>query len=374
MTEARQKRSGVIVVAANSSWNIINFRSGLIRGLIALGYRIVVIAPFDEYSPRIADLGAEYRQIGLSSSGLSPFGDGRSLITYYRMLRALRPDAFLGFTPKPNIYGTIAAHALGIRAVNNISGLGTAFMKRGALQSLVSLLYRLALSRSATVFFQNSDDCDLFVGRKLVRKNQVSVLRGSGIDLEYFAPRAPRVEDGEIFFLLVGRMLRDKGVVEFVDAARILLGEGRKMRFGLLGPAGTENPTAISAAQLAGWHAEGVIEFLGEADDVRSHLALADCVVLPSYREGLPRSLIEAAAMARPVITTDVPGCRAAVVPGRTGLMCAARSSASLADAMRRFADISPAARVAMGARGRDKALQEYGQAHITAAYARALE
>jgi glycosyltransferase involved in cell wall biosynthesis len=247
-------------------------------------------------------------------------------------------------------------------------------MKRGPLQFLVSFLYRIALSRSATVFFQNSDDRDLFVGRKLVGKGRAGLVRGSGIDLDHFAPRPHRAEDGTTSFLLVARILRDKGVVEYVEAARILRGEGLAMRFAILGPAGVDNRTAISAEELGVWLAEGVVELFGSADDVRPYVADADCIVLPSYREGLPRSLIEAAAMGRPVITTDVPGCREVVDPGETGLLCEVRSAASLADAMRRFADLPTAERLAMGERGRDKAVAEFGQARICAAYARALD
>lgn len=362
-----------IVLSANSSWNIVNFRSGLIRRLVAHGHRVVVIAPIDESSSGLAVLGAEHRPIKLNRSGLSPIEDGAVLVAYFRLLRELRPAAYLGFTAKPNIYGSLAARFLGIRVINNISGLGTAFMARGPLQFLVSRLYRLALARSATVFFQNPDDRAMFVERRLVTAGQARLLAGSGIDLDRFAPRSA-VEGNPLRFLLVARMLRDKGVVEFVDAARILRREGRAARFALLGPADGDNRTAISPEQLTAWADEGVIDYLGAATDVRPFVADADCVVLPSYREGLPRSLIEAAAMAKPVITTDVPGCRAAIDAGETGLLCAARSAPSLAAAMAAMIDLGPDRRRAMGEAGRRKAEREFDERLVGDAYLAALE
>ena len=360
---------GLIVISANSSWNVVNFRSGLIRALVAQNHRVVVIAPKDSYSDQIVSLGAEYRPITLASSGVSLIDDGRSLLRYRRLLRELRPRGFLGFTAKPNIYGSLAALGLGIRIINNISGLGTAFMKPGVLQGVVSILYRCALARSAVVFFQNPDDRDLFIERRLARPDQARLLNGSGIDLDQFCPPQNDRELGPLRFLLVARVLRDKGVEEYVGAARILRGEGSDARFGLLGPTDADNRTAISAAQVASWQDEGLVEYLGTSDDVRPHLAAADCVVLPSYREGLPRSLIEAAAMGKPIITTDVPGCRGAVEDGVTGLLCEARSAKALADAVRKMIAFTESKRRAMGRAGRDRAERLYDQDIISAAY-----
>ena len=358
-----------IVISANSSWNIVNFRSGLIRALVAQDYRVVVIAPKDRYSDQITALGAEYRQIALSSSGISLIEDGLLLLRYRRLLRELRPRAFLGFTAKPNIYGSLAAFGLGIRVINNISGLGTVFIKPGALQGLVSLLYRCALSRSAVVFFQNPDDRDLFVQRRLARYDQAHLLNGSGIDLDQFRPPDNERAPGPMRFVLVARMLRDKGVEEYIGAARVLRGEGSDARFALLGPTDADNRTAISPAQIAAWESEGLVDYLGTSDDVRPHIAAADCVVLPSYREGLPRSLIEAAAMGRPIVTTDVPGCRAAVEDGVTGLLCEVRSAKALAEALRRLIAFPESTRLAMGRAGRDRAERLYDQEIISAAY-----
>lgn len=363
-----------IALTANSSWNIVNFRSGLIRGLRAAGHEVLVIAPDDGHGAEIAALGARFVPIAMQRSGLSPLADLRLLAAYRRLLRRHRPAALLGFTVKPNIYGSLAARGLGVATINNISGLGTAFLGRGPLRRLVSALYRHALRGALRVFFQNGDDRDLFVGERLVNPDRVGLLPGSGVDLDRFAPPPARADRSAPRFLLVARMLRDKGVVEFVEAARQVRAAGQPARFALLGPIDPDNRSAIARDQVDRWVAEGVVDYWGESADVRPFLARADCVVLPSYREGLPRSLLEAAAMARPLIATDVPGCRDVVRDGQTGLLCQARSAPALADAMQRFLALSVAQRDAMGAAARRMAVADFGEERVVQAYLRALE
>ena len=285
----------------------------------------------------------------MDRSGLNPVKDLRLLLRYRELLAELRPAAYLGFTIKPNIYGAIAARLCGVPAIPNISGLGTVFIRGGLLGSLVSGLYRFGLAKAPVVFFQNADDLGEFVGRKLVRRDQARLLAGSGIDLEPVRAGANSV--GPLKFLLIARLLGDKGVREFVDAARLLRREGvRNSCFQLLGPLDPANRTGIAGSELEGWIAEDTVEYLGVTDDVRPFIAEASAfVVLPSYREGLPRSLLEAGAMARPLIATDVPGCRAVVEDGHNGYLCAVRDPASLADAMLRLANLPAERRQAMG-------------------------
>ena len=364
--------NGPIMLAANSCWNIVNFRRPLLAALSAAGHQLVVVAPEDGYSGRLAALGATFVPIRLASSGLSPLADARLVADYARLLRAHRPAALLGFTIKPNIYASLAARGTGIPVINNISGLGTAFLRPGPLQRLVTLLYRAALSRSATVFFQNPDDRALFLDRRLVRPAQARLLSGSGIELGHFTPRPKPAGDG-VRFLLIARLLWDKGVGEYVEAARQLRQTYPTARFALLGPVGADNRSAVPQATVDGWVAEGVVDYLGEAADVRPAIAAADCVVLPSYREGMPRSLIEAAAMGRPAIASDVPGCRQAVEDGVTGFLCAVRSADSLAQAMARMIDLSPAEREKMGAAARELALRAFDEKLVVRAYLDAL-
>jgi glycosyltransferase involved in cell wall biosynthesis len=247
--------------------------------------------------------------IAIDSLGLSPVRDIGVLLRYYRLLRRIRPDVFLGYTAKPNVYGSLAAQMLGIRVINNISGLGTAFIGGRLLRRIVSWLYRIALRRSAVGVLPESEDRDLFLDLGLVQPDQTRLLPGSGIDLARFTPeqRLPST-DGTFTFLLVGRLLRQKGVREFVEAARMVRRQFPDARFQLLGFLDAPNRSAIGRDEVAAWEAEGAVEYLGETDDVRPALGASDCVVLPSYREGLPRSLLEGAAMAKPLIATDVSG------------------------------------------------------------------
>jgi len=341
---------------------------GLIRALKDAGYEPVVIAPQDHAAEaRMQALGVERIPVRIDRSGANPWADLRLLARYRALLRQLRPAAYLGYTIKPNIYGSLAAASLGIPALPNVSGLGTAFIRGGALQSLVTALYRVGFARAPVVFFQNDEDRQLFVARRIVRADQARVLPGSGVDLERFAPASPPPDP--LTFLLIARLLRDKGVVEFADAARSLRAELPNARFQLLGPIDEGNRTAISRAELDSWVRDGVIEHLGTTDDVRPSIAAASAVVLPSYREGLPRSLLEAGAMARPLIATDVPGCRDVVEEGVNGYLCRARDARSLAQAMRRFADLPPAERLAMGDAGRRKVQERFSEEFVVRAY-----
>jgi glycosyltransferase involved in cell wall biosynthesis len=364
--EGAAATSRSIVLSANSDWNIANFRPGLIQALRGAGFEAVVIAPQDPAADsRMRELDVERIPIRIDRAGLNPAADLRLHLEYRRLLGRIRPAAYLGFTIKPNIYGSMAAASLGIPAIPNVSGLGTAFIRRGPLQAMVTMLYRVGFSKAPVVFFQNDEDRSLFVERRIIRTDRSRVLPGSGIDLSRFTPSPPA--EGAPTFLLVARLLRDKGIAEFVEAARSLRSAG--MRFQLLGPIDEGNRTAIKRAELESWVAEGAIEYLGTTDDVRPFIAAATAVVLPSYREGMPRSLLEAAAMARPMIAADVPGCRDLVENDVNGYLCAARDSGSLASVMRRMAALSPERGLAMGAAARTKVQEQFGEERVIQAY-----
>ena len=365
----------VVLISINAAWNVVNFRKGLIAALRKHGYRVVVAAPPDEYSDRIQGLGATYIPIDMDKKGLSPVQDLRLLGRYLKLLRNVKPDVFLGYTAKPNIYGSLAAAVLRIPTINNIAGLGTAFIRQNWLTALLTHLYRLALRRSHTVFFQNPEDRDLFLAKRMVRPAQVRLLPGSGIDLELFTPgEGSESADGGARFILIGRLLWDKGVGEYVEAARIARRTLPAAKFQLLGFLDSENRTAVPRAAVEEWQSEGLVEYLGHADDVRPFVAAADCIVLPSYREGLPRVLLEAAAMAKPLIATDVPGCRHVVEHGKNGYLCAVRSAEALAEAMIRMAELAPAERRALGLAGRQRVEGEFDQRIVAERYLAAIE
>jgi glycosyltransferase involved in cell wall biosynthesis len=357
-----------IVLSANTAWFVTNFCRGLIRGLRAAGYEPVVIAPVDSVAARdLRDLGVEHLAVRIERSGINPLADLSLFFTYRRFLRRLRPVAYCGFTIKPNIYGSLAAASLKIPAIPNVSGLGTAFMRPGPLQWLVSSLYRRAFRRAEVVFFQNAEDRQLFVDRAIIGDAQGRVLPGLGVDVDHFAPAS--MPGGAPVFLLVARLLKDKGVLEFVEAARSLRATVPEASFQLLGPIDDGNRTAIHRAELETWVEQGVVEYLGTTQDVRPFIAASSAVVLPSYREGLPRSLLEAAAMARPLIATDVPGCRDIVDDGENGYLCAVRDSASLAAAMRKFAFLPRPRRLAMGEAARRKVQEQFSEKIVLRAY-----
>ncbi|MFL6801818.1 MAG: glycosyltransferase family 4 protein, partial [Sphingomicrobium sp.] len=279
--------------------------------------------------------------------------------------------AYLGFTIKPNIYGCLAAAREGVPAIANIAGLGTVFIRRGMLLGLVSRLYRVAVRRAPVVFFQNPDDRALFLERRLVRSEQARLLPGSGVDLDRFTS-AP-LSGGPPTFLFIGRLLGDKGVRELIAAARIIRKSRDDLRIQLLGSLDEGNRTAISRAELDQWLGEGLVEYLGETEDVRPFIQRATAVVLPSYREGLPRSLLEAAAMARPLIATDVPGCREVVEDGVNGFLCQVNEPESLAAALLKLADLPAIERSAMGGESRRKVEQRFSESAVIAAYLNAI-
>lgn len=362
-----------VVIALNTAWNLVNFRAGLIRALVAAGYEVVAVAPPDEYAPRLAELDCRFVALPMDNKGTHPGRDLLLLWRFFQLLRQERPAVFLGYTVKPNIYGSLAAHLLDIPVINNIAGLGAVFIKESWLTRLVRGLYRLALSRSARVFFQNDDDRRMFIKEGLVREDITDRLPGSGVDLDRFIP-LPLPGITPLRFLLIARMLWDKGVGEFVDAARILRRRGVNAEFCLLGFLDVQNPAAISRQQMDEWVAEGVVHYLGTSDDVRTEIASADCVVVPSYREGVPRTLLEAAAMARPIITTDAVGCREVVDDEVNGYLCRPRDAQDLADKMERMASLSPEERVAMGRRGREKVEREFDERTVIGKYLEAIE
>lgn len=363
----------LIVMAANDSRTIANYRPGLVRALSGAGFEVIVLAGDDDRRASLRELGAELRLLPMASRGKSPIADLRSSAAYVRELRKLRPAAFLGFTIKPNIYGSLAAHSLGIPVINNITGLGAVFSRETLLTRLVAGLYKLALRRSKTVFFQNRDDFALFKRLGLITAGQAALLPGSGVDLAYFKPRARRKPTRTVTFLFAARLLWEKGVREYVEAARIVRARFPQAEFRILGII-EPGRLAVSEAQLRDWQAEGILDYLGASDDVRDALSGADCVVLPTfYREGVPRVLLEAAAMGIPTIASDAPGCRDAVEEGKTGFLSAARDVNSLVVAIERMIALPATKREVMGMAGRAKMEREFDHSIVHRAYLDAL-
>ncbi|MES2785417.1 MAG: glycosyltransferase family 4 protein [Pseudomonadota bacterium] len=344
-----------IAVVANTSWNLFNFRLNLIRALQAAGHTVAAVTPDDAYRQKLRAAGMEVHTIPLTISGINPLAELRAVLRFRSVFKRNGIDLVLSYTPKGNLYAALACLTLGVPFVPNVSGLGRAFIRRSPVTWAALALYRLTFRRAHHVFFQNFDDLDLFVKAGLVAASKAERLPGSGVDLTRFAPATvtrKAVQDAPVF-LLVARMLLDKGVGEYVEAARIIKKRFPKAQFRLLGALASGNPSAIPEQQVQSWVDEGLVTYLGGTEDVRPYLAEADCVVLPSYREGVPRVLLEAAATGLPLITTDAPGCRDAVRHGVTGLICKPRDAMDLARAMNDFIALSDEQRAAMGRAGR---------------------
>lgn len=350
-----------------------NFRKGLIEALNADGHDLVALCPADKEVATLEKLGCRVVPIQMDRKGISPVRDAGLLLRIYNQIRHEKPDAILSYTIKNNIYGAIAANRLGVPFIPNVTGLGTAFLSDNLLKSVAVRLYRFAFGPLKYVFFQNSDDARLFQSHGIVREKQVCVLPGSGIDLRHFAPEPLPAKGEPLTFLMVARLLRDKGTLEFVDAARALQQQGVQARFQILGEVDAVNRTAIRRSELENWVQEGVIEYMGTTDDVRPFIASAHCIVLPSYREGTPRTLLEASAMARPCIATDVPGCRDVVVDHETGLLCNVMDAHDLASKMEVLTAMDRENLSEMGLAGRRRMECVYDQKWVIQAYYKAL-
>lgn len=364
-----------VVLAINSAWNVANFRGGLIRGLQADGWEVVAMAPRDAHVPRIEALGCRFVELPMHGSGTSPRQDLRLYRHFKTALAAERPVVFLGFTIKPNVFGSLAAQSLGIPVINNIAGLGTAFIRISWLTGIARILYRRALRQSHAVLFQNKDDQRYFIESGLVDSARSERVPGSGVDLFAFAP-APmpiRAPGEPLHLLFIGRLLRDKGLVELAQAARLLKSEGVKVEIDLLGFLEADNRSAIGRTELDRWQTEGLLHYLGSTDDVQPYIAAADAVVLPSYREGVPRTLLEAAAMGRPLIASDAVGCRDAVDDSVNGFIARTRDAADLARQIGRFAALEASARQAMGQASRSKVEREFDERLVVDTYRRLL-
>ena len=379
-----------IIIAANSIFNLINHRVGLINGLLNEGYEVITLSPTDAFASRLKELDCQHVSLQMDRKGTNI---GRDLMLFWRYRRLLKkhmPDVYLGFTVKPNIYGSLAAQSLGIPVINNISGLGTVFgamstsIVGNLLSRLLQILYRFALSRSDKIFFQNKDDRHEFIEHGVVKSHLTDLLPGSGVDLDRFVYTPIIATDTsskgnddkkKTRFLLIARMLWDKGVGKYVEAARLLSQSYPNAEFCLLGFLDFQNPEAISEIQINEWIAEGIIQYLGVINDIRPEIVKADCVVLPVlFREGTPRSLLEAAAIGRPIITTNTVGCRGTVDDGVNGYLCIPSNAIDLSEKMEHILQLDDAQRVKMGRYGREKMELQFDEQIVIKKYLEAIK
>ena len=370
MGDAQEPRT--VILVANTAWYLYNFRRPLARALRDHGLEPLFVAPHDRYADALQAEGFRYEPLRLRRAGINPFVELLTLVTLARLYRRERPAAVHHFTIKCVLYGSLAALAARTPAVvNAITGLGHVFvnqrLKARLIRPLVTRLYRVALASPHTrIIFQNADDRDAFVELGLIDAEQTVLIRGSGVDLGRFAPGVARMQ-GVPRVLLVARLLAEKGIFEFVEAARLLRARGSTAIFEVAGDLDPGNPSSVSPQQLAAWIREGVVEFSGHVDAIEQSLAAATIVTLPSYREGVPRSLLEAAAMGKPLVASDVPGCREVVEDGRNGLLVPARDAPALANAIEQLLN-DPEALARMGLASRIKVVSEFAEKTVVQA------
>ena len=351
-----------ILLFANTDWYLYNFRLELAEALRARGDEVVLVSPGGAYAPRLQELGFRWVYFPLARRGLNPLVELSTILRLVSLYRREKPDLVHQFTVKCVLYGSLACFLLGIHSVvNSVEGLGYVFTAGGGarrwLRGLVKLIYRLVL-RPTWVIFLNPDDRLFFLKNHLVNPKRMVMIRSTGVDIRKFNPR-PELT-GIPLVILPARLLWDKGVGEFVAAARHLRAAGLRARFAFVGDIDDGNPASVHVPQLQAWEKEGVIEWWGWKENMEDVYAQASIVCLPSYyREGLPKALIEAAACGRPIVASDMPGCREVVRHGENGLLVEARDASGLAEALDYLIQ-NPNIRAKMGAGGRKIAEEEF--------------
>jgi len=361
-----------IALVASIAWTLWNYRLALIQALEKAGYEVVLIAADDTSRQKLQKhSGAIFHPLRhIVRSSLSPFVNLQLLLEFYRCFRLVKPDVVLLFTIRPNTLGNFAAAALKIPAISTIEGMGISGSTSWWLRKLMQILYRAAFRSTRKVIFLNRDDLEEFTRKQLVPVAKTQLIPGPGIDIAHFSPRDKTEHKPWVTFLFVARLLSEKGIREFAAAARILKAKNSTAVFQVLGSTDSGNPTSINMAEITGWVNEGILQYVGFVDDVRPVIAEADVMVLPSYyREGVPRSVLEAMAMGKMVITTDSVGCRETVTEGLNGYLVPPKDVNALVEVMEKALALSASQRAAMGEKSRLKAQHEFADALVLPHY-----
>jgi glycosyltransferase involved in cell wall biosynthesis len=369
-----------ILLCSNILWTITQFRLGLIKALVKEGYEVVCVADTDDFSvlseTKIADTGARFVRLVMNRKGTNPFSDLKYLFKLKKILKLEKPAIVINYTIKPVIYGSISARLLHIPSLAVTTGLGFVFNSNNLLTRFTRLLYKFSLRFPSKVFFLNTDDREIFLQNRIIPMEKSLLLPSEGIDTDYYQPIPTSPEERDFTFLLIARLLWEKGVGEYVEAARILRSDDTiNARFLLIGYIDSDNPGGISKTQIQQWSDEGIIEYRGTAEDIRNIISESDCIVLPSYyREGVPRTLLEAASMAKPIITTNNVGCREVIDNGINGFICNSKDSTNLSDVMREMIRLTPEKREKMGQSGRNKILSQFDEKIVINIYLKEIE
>jgi glycosyltransferase involved in cell wall biosynthesis len=341
---------------------------------MSMGHDVIVIAPKDEYSPLLREEGFKYIDIDIDGKGKSIVSDLKLIGKFVSLYNQYKPDFVFHYTIKPNIYGSIACRLLSIPTIAVTTGLGYAFNKKNLFNLFIKSLYRISLLTTKEVWFLNSADKEVFLRNNIIGNRKAFVLPSEGIDSDYYAPR--EAAKNETFtFLLLSRLIQEKGIEEYVEASRMLKSKGVEFQSQLLGKQEKESSKSITLATVEEWQNANIIQYLGETIDVRDFIAQADCIVLPSYyMEGVPRCLMEAMSMRKPIITTDNVGCNELVVDGVNGFMCAIKDVEDLANKMEQMVNSSTQVQKTMGDKGREMILEKFDERKIIEIYIQQLQ
>jgi glycosyltransferase involved in cell wall biosynthesis len=360
-----------IALVANSTWSVYNFRMDLIFHLLRR-FEVLIIAPRDEFADELVTAGCVYQDIRFNNRSENPLQDYALYKSLKNIYQAEKPDFIFHYVIKPNIYGSLAAAKCGIPSVAVITGLGYTFDRNNWLNRIVSFLYRKSLKKAREVWFLNQEDASVFTTRQLVSAEKIKILPGEGINTTHFFPQSnkPVARTKAFQFLMSTRLLKTKGVGVYVDAARILKNKYRDVRFELIGFFEKNHRDSITEHELRYWQKKGIIHYSGFARDVRPFLRQADCFIFPSfYHEGIPRCLLEAAAMEVPIITSRNTGCRDVVEEGVNGFLCAVNDVKDLVQKMEDMMRLSSFQRAGMGKKGRELVMEKFDVGKILLEY-----
>mgnify|MGYP001545629002 CR=1 FL=1 len=372
---AAESKKKKIAVIENGLFSTYTMRDGLMRFLLNEGYDITILTHTNSFQSQVEKNGLKVINIG--SGNLNPVKVSKYIFNLYKALKKLQPDVCLTFSIRPAIWGNFITRYLNIPTITNITGVGPLFTSKNFAYRIARFIYRSALSKTKKVFFQNFDDMNLFLEKKFVSKNIAERIPGSGVDFQKFAPiNFEKKSNGNFIFLFIGRLIKDKGIFEFVEAAKIIRKKYPNVIFNVIGPFWHQNlkSNTITKADLQNWIIEGIIDYQGEKKDVRKFVAEADCIVLPSYREGTSNILLEAASMERPIITTNTTGCKEIVEDGITGFLCRVKDSNDLAEKMEKMLLLPLEQRNVMGNKGRQKIIKEFDKQIVLNAYLEAID
>lgn len=359
-----------VLLTANTTFAVYNFRYGLMKALEKEGFEIVVVAPKDIHSQDIVNNGWKYIELKMDRRGTNPLKDLKLLYDYYKIYKNENPSVSLQFTIKPNIYGNIVGKILKIPTINNVTGLGDTFDSEGIKNIMIQKLYKKTFNSPKKVFFQNDDDLNIFLKNNLIKKNKVGRLPGSGVNIDKFKPLQKNIDSEKFKFLFLGRISETKGVRLINETAKLLKNKYPNVEFQLLGKVYTEESSHIPKEELKEWEKHSNIKYLGTSKDVRNEIKECDCILFPSYyREGVPRSLIEAAAMAKPIITTNNVGCKDIVQDGYNGYLAEPKDLDSLIEKIEKVLSLGKEERENLGLNGRKKVEKEFDEKIVIQKY-----